>query len=454
MHSPRHLTLCLGPLLAAAVLAPAASAAERHATPAGDGEACSSDIPCSISKAISGAASGDEVIVHPGEYALTTTIADPGEITVHGVAGQPRPRLVFSGDAQEGFRVGWHSTLRYVEVEQKSDSGNPAIFTSTSTVEQVVAKSSAPSSPTATIQKSEIRNSIVLAHGINGRAIQTSTSGGKNGSIYRNVTAIATASGGKAIRVFAAGAAGYSTVDLVNVIAQGAPAGPDVEIATDSSGANANISATHSYVGDVAKVGSNVVYHGASILDVAPVFVDAAAGDYRQAPASPTVDKGLDEPANGAFDVEGDPRTVGTTDIGADEHYVAPPPAAGDETPAPPSVVAPAPIPQNAFAGVTLASKRLAATRKAVALKVSCPAATVGPCSGRATLKARRARLGRATFTVASGSQATVKVTLTRAGRRLLRGTGRLRAKVRAEARDGAGAAVTTLTAVTIRRHR
>jgi hypothetical protein len=454
MHSPRNLTICLGTLLAAAVLAPAVSAAERHASPTGDGDACSAAVPCSVSKAISDAASGDEVIVHPGDYALTTTLDDPADITVHGVAGQQRPRLIFSGDAQEGFRLTSGSTLRHVEVEQTSDSGNPAIFASISTVEQVVAKASGPG-PTATIQSSEIRNSIVVAGGTDGRALQTSTSGGKNRSTYRNVTAIATGDGGIAIRLSAIGATGSAMVELVNVIAIGDPAGADVSVRTDSSGAHATLTATHSYLGDVEFIGTNAVLEPMGPnLGIAPVFVDAAMGDYRQAPTSPTVDKGLDNAANGAFDVDGDPRTVGTTDIGADEYYVAPPPPAADETPAPPIVADPAPVASNAFAGVTLVSKRLAATRKAVALKVACPAATAAACSGRATLKTARARLGRATFTVAAGSQATVKVTLTRAGRRLLRGTGRLRARARIEARDGAGAARTALTAVTIRRHR
>src|SRR5436190_8535806 len=62
-----------------------------------------------------------------------------------------------------------------------------------------------------------------------------------------------------------------------------------------------------------------------------PVFVNAAAGDYRQAPGSPTIDAGLEAPINGAFDVDGDTRTLGntdvgagTTDIGADEFVFAP----------------------------------------------------------------------------------------------------------------------------------
>jgi hypothetical protein len=34
----------------------------------------------------------DEVVLSPGDYALTKTIDDSARITIRGVAGQPRPR--------------------------------------------------------------------------------------------------------------------------------------------------------------------------------------------------------------------------------------------------------------------------------------------------------------------------------------------------------------------------
>jgi hypothetical protein len=54
------------------------------------------------------------------------------------------------------------------------------------------------------------------------------------------------------------------------------------------------------------------------------VFVNTAAGDFHQAPTSPTIDQGADDSLNGTTDVEGKTRTFGAhTDIGADEY--APP---------------------------------------------------------------------------------------------------------------------------------
>src|SRR5215213_8491229 len=91
--------------LGAATLTPtvASAATQRYASPNGSGTACSSAVPCAITQAITAATGGDEVIVTPGDYGLAATLSDPATLTIHGVAGQPRPRLVFSGLSQHGL---------------------------------------------------------------------------------------------------------------------------------------------------------------------------------------------------------------------------------------------------------------------------------------------------------------------------------------------------------------
>jgi hypothetical protein len=140
---------------------------------------------------------------------------------------------------------------------------------------------------------------------------------------------------------------------------------------------------------------------------------------------------------------EGDDATFTTT-------AAAPPPAAPTTTPV---VTSPVP-PAQPFAGVELVSRRLAYTRGAIVVKLRCPAGTIGRCSGRTKLAARTIKLGRGAFSIAAGGRATVKVRATRAGRRLLAGAPRLRAKATVRARNGAGASKITMAAVTIRRHR
>ena len=133
---------------------------------------------------------------------------------------------------------------------------------------------------------------------------------------YHNVTAVATQSGA-AITVIAT--FGSSTIDLTNVIARGGPGGDDITIVTDVGG-YAKTTITHSNFEKLGEGGGNsqVTDGGGNQLG-APKFVNPAAGDYRQAPGSVTIDAGLDQPLNGAFDVDGDPRRIDTTDIGADE---------------------------------------------------------------------------------------------------------------------------------------
>jgi hypothetical protein len=116
-----------------------------------------------------------------------------------------------------------------------------------------------------------------------------------------------------------------------------------------------------------------------------------------------------------------------------------------------------------AFAGVKLVSSKLSFGGRFVTLKLSCPAGTIGRCSGRTKLAARRRAtsgaastvvLGRAPFSIAAGRQAKVKVRVSRAGRRLLGRVRRLRGTDVNAARDGAGRLKTTVAAVTIRRQR
>src|SRR5262249_55412407 len=57
-----------------------------------------------------------------------------------------------------------------------------------------------------------------------------------------------------------------------------------------------------------------------------PAFVDRAAGDFREAAGSPTIDAGASDPLDGELDFAGNPRVLGPApDIGA---YEFPPPKA------------------------------------------------------------------------------------------------------------------------------
>lgn len=146
--------------------------------------------------------------------------------------------------------------------------------------------------------------------------------------------------------------------------------------------------------------------------------------------------------ANGAGVAKGFDHTVTTWSV------IAPPPTT--------------PAPTTTFAGVRLVSSRLTVARGTVSVTLGCPAGAAGPCSGRTELTTRRRRavarmsstvlLGRARFSIGAGERATVRIRVARAGRRLLRGAGRLDGRATNTARDGDGVARTTVARVRIRR--
>jgi hypothetical protein len=539
VFATRRLTFLLSVVVLAAVPS-VASAAERYASPTGGGIGCTSPAKaCTLADAVKLAGEGDVVIASPGDYDLKETLEDKARITIRGVPGEPRPRLLFSGPSQEGLRLMHGSLLRYAEVDQAEAA--PAVDTSEARLDEVVVRGGAGIGYCpVNLRGAVIKNSLVVA---DVTPICNVPGGGGNTGTYRNVTAVATKSGA-AISVVAT--SGPASVGLTNVIAKGAPGAPGFIVVTDVVGGPATVTVTNSNFESWDGFGDDIdVIDGGGNQHDPPKFVDAAGGDYRQAPGSVTIDHGIDQPVNGAFDLDGDPRRIDTTDIGADE-FVRPvfattgaasgvgldsatligsiaeigvptsyhfeygtTTAYGSETPTidlgsevtvQPVAAAlqglvpdttyhfrlvatdragsgyghdqsfttlPAPAttpgsgsasPTPAFAGVTLVSNRLALSGGFITVKLSCPAGTVGGCSGTTKLSARRrtgtrrVALGKARFSIAAGGRARVRVRVSRAGLERLEGVRRLRARDANTAHDGSGATKTTVAGVTVRR--
>src|SRR4051794_25737647 len=406
----RLTSLTLGALAAVAIVPAAASAAQRYAGPAGAGSSCTAAAPCSITTAVGGAIAGDEVTVLPGDYPLTATLQPPAKITIHGVAGQPRPRLQFSGGSQFGVRIPNGSTLRYLEVDQSDQAY--AVWLDPGFADQVILRGSAQIA-TANIFGSTIRDSIITSAGTNSPAVLSDPNGAVVTNVLRNDTIVATGTGGTAVKVQADGATGSATINLFNTIARGLN-GASLQVVTDNSGAHATINPVYTNYGAFIITGTNaVIGNGPGYQGFAPVFADPAAGDFREAANSPTIGAGQNDPLNGDFDVDGGARIVGTTDIGAGEFSlpVLPPPPApaggggsggGDSGsgPSPDPAGDPAPVSDTgqitdtapsgasataraAFAGVRVASKHLRLVGRYVTVRLRCPAEATGGCAGR-----------------------------------------------------------------------
>src|SRR3954452_6537066 len=90
-------TLCASltvAVLGSASWAALANGATVYATPSPDATAdCSQAHPCDIGTAVA-AGPGSEVVVLPGTYSVSTTLFAGNTVDIHGVAGQPRPKIV------------------------------------------------------------------------------------------------------------------------------------------------------------------------------------------------------------------------------------------------------------------------------------------------------------------------------------------------------------------------
>src|SRR5688572_26547760 len=73
---------------------PAAVADQRFAAPGAGATGCTGNDPCDIATAINGAGAGDEVILASGDYSAPNPLVSTAGIVVHGIEGQPRPRIL------------------------------------------------------------------------------------------------------------------------------------------------------------------------------------------------------------------------------------------------------------------------------------------------------------------------------------------------------------------------
>ena len=91
MPRPASLIPAIAATAAVALLAPATAQAQgtRYTNPAATATSglCPAAMPCRIDYAINGSSDGDEVIVGPGSYTISTPLDAPA-IDLHGAAGQ------------------------------------------------------------------------------------------------------------------------------------------------------------------------------------------------------------------------------------------------------------------------------------------------------------------------------------------------------------------------------
>jgi hypothetical protein len=338
-------TVAVAALLTLGIAAPS-SAAVRWAEPGGDGPAgtCPESDPCEIETAVehTSVVDGDEVIVKPGDYTLASPARleiDDG-IDLHGQLDAARPTINLNTAGPAGIEArdfDADARIRYLRVVNAG--GGAVALDFRGVIERVIAVTTSAGgfacNPGA---DGTIRDSVCWANATSNAAGLGTNTGplpGDHTVTLRNVTAVSSVpqlleSTGISFSFHGPGV--NVDVDAKSVIAQG----EDRDIrAAGNSGATTSVSLDHSNYSTEVEINSGTVTDPGTGTNqtAAPLFVDAAAGDFHQAPSSPTIDAGAVDGLSGALDLFGDARVLDgdgvcpiAVDIGADE-FSSPDPA-------------------------------------------------------------------------------------------------------------------------------
>jgi hypothetical protein len=342
MKRPLRLTLISASAFAVfAVLAPFASAGAGtlYASPTGTGvDPCPQAAPCSLAVATEEAVNEDTVIVEPGTYTLTASLGIASSIELGGQPGVPVPVLKTTNLDDVYVGSGAKPHIHDLRIE-----GTGGLVGEAATVERVFVSDSGSGEACSISVGGSLLDSVCWGSGSgNGSALAPSSHGEDGTVVLRNVTAIAANAGGDAIHARTNDSGDKLLVEGTNVIASAANH-PDVEDDLGGGGlpvievklANSNYATVAGELPPFATItapGTN------GNQTAAPAFVNAAAGDFREAAGSATIDAGLNDPLNGPLDLAADSRSlpaclggVPVTDIGAYEFV----PTASCATPKP-----------------------------------------------------------------------------------------------------------------------
>ncbi|MCU0313907.1 MAG: hypothetical protein MUC84_07600 [Solirubrobacteraceae bacterium] len=304
-------------VFALAVAAAPASATTRYAGPGGTGSAPCTTLPdpCALPDALAAAEAGDEVVALAGAHVVSSLVSLWVPITLRGEGA-----ATIAVEAAGGISLRAGGTIRDLAVEVPAAPMALAL-NGPVLVERVRITAGGLAQAPLQISNSTapiIRDSVVRALGAGAVAVL----------LYhvldaRLVNLTATGSGvGSSEGIRATSAPAPCTLTVRNTIIRG--------FATDLrlQGAASAVDVDWSSYATTSAEGTLTAGTHNQTGTLVPLFANAAAGDLRQAPGSPTIDAGTaTAPGLGTTDLDGDPRIAGlglVPDIGADEYVPGP----------------------------------------------------------------------------------------------------------------------------------
>lgn len=294
-------------VLIAALLAPAsAAAATRYAAPGGGMvPGCAQITPCSLDYAITAASPGDEVVVTAGQYTVGATIETETPLWIHGQPGSQKPRI-FAAD-KSVFKSFAPQRIGDLSLEATNDAGGVLFVPADGTVLErlEIFARGADALGLRPGNNFTMTDTLILAENstdATGVFIQGTGSGTAQ---LRNDTIVADGSNAVGLSVFMVGKNASLTVEATNVIAAGGRVDASALMSSEATGSTVAVRFDHSNLD--ATEGAVTSTSGQT---PPPQFTPPNPRGFQQAPTSPTIDAGVNDPRSGPLDIDGRPRAL------------------------------------------------------------------------------------------------------------------------------------------------
>ncbi len=340
--APSRRSVAAGIVMSVAVVWGSATslALVRYTSPAGSlsDAACNVSTPCEIHHAIQTVAlPNDEVIVLPGDYAISSSITVSKALDIHGADGQRRPRLTGSLAPYLLHVIASGSVaIRHVEVEQDAGDSSAIDVGGPVTLDDLIVTVTAENGTGIVFRSSGgvLRNSVVWTTGATtdfiSAAVLVDIMDVRARAELRNVTAISSGptSTGVGVRFICPPLQSCNPADSVVSVRNTIARGRQYDLSVQAAGGGVTLEPSYSNYDPTATFVFNagVLLDGGHNQSAVPLFVNPSEGDFHQLAGSPTIDAGTTDTLTGTTDIDGDARLIDAApDIGADE-FVPPPP--------------------------------------------------------------------------------------------------------------------------------